>query len=141
MRNALQSRIPACDGFSCPRTIGKPCNRCGDRGPKTVAPVVTPVAPVTPVPSPPLPWDPTQPAAKTPRVEDAISDLDIDLYYELPPLSANDVGIADAIPLIAFPAAPPDLPCTLDDAVALYRPSDTIAPDYGANVTNTHHHP
>src|SRR3546814_5492816 len=80
MRNALQSRIPACDGFSCPRTIGKPCNRCGDRGPKTVAPVVTPVAPVTPVPSPPLPWDPTQPAAKTPRVEDAISDLDIDLY-------------------------------------------------------------
>src|SRR3546814_6018756 len=106
MRNALQSRIPACDGFSCPRTIGKPCNRCGDRGPKTVAPVVTPVAPVTPVPSPPLPWDPTQPAAKTPRVEDAISDLDIDLYDELPPLSANEVGLADAIPLIDFHEAP-----------------------------------
>src|SRR3546814_20521949 len=110
MRNALQSRIPACDGFSCPRTIGKPCNRCGDRGPKTVAPVVTPVAPVTPVPSPPLPWDPTQPAAKTPRVEDAISDLAIDLDDEIPHLSATEIGLAAAIPLIDLHNDPPAHP-------------------------------
>src|SRR3546814_9718836 len=43
----------------------------------------------------------------------------------------------DAIPLIDFHEAPPALPWTLDDAVALCRKIEKIAPEYGAHVALT----
>src|SRR3546814_15766415 len=46
-------------------------------------------------------------------------------------------SLADAIPLIDFHEAPPALPWTLDDAVALCRKIEKIAPEYGAHVALT----
>src|SRR3546814_21088535 len=46
-------------------------------------------------------------------------------------------SLADAIPLIDFHEAPPSLPWTLEDAVALCRKIEKIAPEYGAHVALT----